>query len=480
MFRLLSRCLRPPSRPTRSWERTVFCFNVEWQPSLDMEFVIENKELIKENIKNRKIDVDLDSVLSDYDAYCKLKVEEQELKDRVTSLRKAVRGGGVSEEKKATMTDQLCDLSDRTDVNRPARKAAYIKHRDSAVDVPNSISPHTPVGDYEKAQVVDTVGERPTFAFKHRDYIALSNIHRLLDQPSALFASGPNRMFLRGPAAMLEQAIISYVFQLIYSKPGFEPVLGPDIIRESVVKACGYVPRGDKEQMFRLGGEDDDLVLSGTGELQIAGMCSSSGHPSHSLPRKYVTVSHCFRREAEGGMFYRMNQFSKVELFAITQNDVEKSDAVLMQFVNIQKEILSSLGLHGRLLEMPTEELGNPAYRKLDFEVWMPGYDDYKEVCSASNCLDYQARRLQIYKGGYRTPRLPAYPDRVWLHTVNATAAAIPRLIIALIETHQREDGTIGIPECLRPFLGNRECFSPPSPPRTKDFRGNNLIRDFH
>ena len=165
-----------------------------------------------------------------------------------------------------------------------------------------------------------------------------------------------------------------------------------------------------------------------------------------TLPLKYVGFSHCFRAEAgASGLLnkglYRMHQFSKVEMFGFCNK--YNSDEILDEIVDIQVELISKLGLHGRVLNMPTEELGAAAYRKFDVEVYMPGREEYGEVCSASNCTDYQSRRLGIRSG-----------KDGFLHTVNGTAIAVPRIILSILETHQTDDGEVIIPKVLRPYFG--------------------------
>ena len=203
-------------------------------------------------------------------------------------------------------------------------------------------------------------------------------------------------------------------------------------------------------------GDGGMLCLAGTAEVPLAALHMDQTLQADTLPLKLAGVSHCFRAEAGGAGansrgLYRVHQFTKVEMFAITAGDVEESDAMLEALVDLQQEMYSELGLHYRVLDMPTLELGAPAYRKYDIEAWMPGRGIFGEVSSASNCTDYQSRRLNT-----RYSHKAGGGGSKHVHTLNGTAIAVPRIIVALLETGQQEDGSVLLPQVLAPFFGGR------------------------
>lgn len=453
-----------------------------------MERVRNNVEEVRESFKRRgfELNVDFDRAVAGYEKRRSIQkqissVEEEQYNTKVEI---AIAKREKNEERfkellplqkqlKAKVVELEAELEETCD--------EYLFEA-GAVRIPNTISEHTPDGDYDAAKTIKCFGQKRSFDFKPLDYQTLAMNHCMLDIQSGLHTTGPATLFLRGSAALLELALVNYAVHTLVDK-GFEPVLPPDIVRAGVVQACGFETRSpEKDPLFRLAGEEDDLVLSGTAEMQLGGMCSSSARAPSQLPQRYVAISHCFRRESTktNGLF-RVHQFTKVEMFAVTDNKLEVSEKMLMEFANIQQEILESLGLHGRLLEMPSGELGKPAHRKLDTEVWMRAENknyEYQEVCSASNCTDYQARRLQIYLGRYFIPRVGERRDRQFCHTVNGTGLAIPRIIIALLETCQQKDGSIVVPECLRPYMGNRDVLQPI--PRKHTFHGDTSVRPLY
>ena len=263
--------------------------------------------------------------------------------------------------------------------------------------------------------------------------------------------------------------IINYALQMSVAK-GFMPVAGPELCKHFVFEGCGFQPRGVNNQIYNIEKrkeqeEESSLCLVGTAEIPLAGLHMEKVLDYEELPIKMVSFGRCFR--AEGGSLgemekglYRVHQFSKVELFGIVSaeksSDGEyKSEKMLKEILDLEMSLFSGLGLHYRVLDMPTEELGAPAHRKFDIEAYLPGRGAYGEISSASNCLDYQSRRL-----------LTRYRDKhakknLYVHTVNGTAAAVPRLIIALLETHQQKDGSVLIPKALQPFMGGKKEIKP-------------------
>uniref|UniRef100_A0A8I3MRL4 Serine--tRNA ligase, mitochondrial n=1 Tax=Canis lupus familiaris TaxID=9615 RepID=A0A8I3MRL4_CANLF len=233
---------------------------------------------------------------------------------------------------------------------------------------------------------------------------------------------------------------------------GFTPMTVPDLLRGAVFEGCGMTPNANPSQIYNIDpSRFEDLNLAGTAEVGLAGYFMDHSVAFRDLPIRMVCSSTCYRAETDTGKeprgLYRVHHFTKVEMFGVTGPGLEQSSQLLDEFLSLQMEILTELGLHFRVLDMPTQELGLPAYRKFDIEAWMPGRGRFGEVTSASNCTDFQSRRLHIMfqkEAG----------ELQFAHTVNATACAVPRLLIALLESNQQEDGSVLVPPVLQPYLG--------------------------
>jgi seryl-tRNA synthetase len=233
----------------------------------------------------------------------------------------------------------------------------------------------------------------------------------------------------------------------------------PDLLRGAVFEGCGMTPNASPSQIYNIDpSRFEDLNLAGTAEVGLAGYFMDHSVAFRDLPVRMVCSSTCYRAETDTGKepwgLYRVHHFTKVEMFGVTGPGLEQSSQLLDEFLSLQVEILTELGLHFRVLDMPTQELGLPAYRKFDIEAWMPGRGRFGEVTSASNCTDFQSRRLHIMfqteTGGLQ-----------FAHTVNATACAVPRLLIAILESNQQKDGSVLVPPALQPYLGTDRITAP-------------------
>jgi seryl-tRNA synthetase len=237
----------------------------------------------------------------------------------------------------------------------------------------------------------------------------------------------------------------------ILMERGYEPTITPDLARDEALVGTGFIPRGPETQIYSV--EDTDLSLIATAEITLAGQHTDGILDEESLPLRYAGLSHCFRTEAgshgrASRGLYRVHQFTKVEMFAFTTP--EQSNELHEEMVEIEERIFQGLGLPYRVVDICTGDLGGAAYRKYDLEAWMPGRDGFGEVTSTSNTTDYQARRLKVrYRKEGGRPQL--------LHTLNGTALAISRALIALLEVYQQEDGSIRVPEVLIPHLGKED-----------------------
>ena len=291
----------------------------------------------------------------------------------------------------------------------------------------------------------------PTFSFKPLDHVELAEKLDLVDFEGGASVAGHGFYFLKNEAVLLELALQRYAVEVLMGE-GFTPVTTPDVARNDVLTGIGFNPRGPETQIYSI--ENTDLSLVATAEITLGGMLAGQILDAESLPRKYCGISHCFRTEAGAhgratrGL-YRVHQFTKIEMFAFTLP--EQSDAMLDQLRGLECRLFDGLGIPYRVVDTATGDLGGPAYRKFDLEAWMPGRGEageFGEVTSTSNCTDYQARRLNVrYK-------IAGEKGTHFVHTLNGTAIAISRALIAILENYQQADGSILIPEVLRAFVG--------------------------
>ncbi|XP_030331014.1 serine--tRNA ligase, mitochondrial isoform X1 [Strigops habroptila] len=319
-----------------------------------------------------------------------------------------------------------------------------------------------PVGDESQARVLEVVGEKPVFDFKPKGHLELGEGLDIIRQRRLSHVSGHRSYYLCGAAALLEHALVRFAMAKLLSK-GFLPMTVPDLLRGVVFEGCGMQPHLSPSPVYTIDpARFEDLSLAGTAEVGIAGYFMDHAVRLQDLPIRVVCSSTCYRAETDTGRepwgLYRVHQFTKVEMFGVTAAESgAESGELLAEFLALQKEIFSELGLHYRVLDMPTEELGLPAYRKFDIEAWMPGRGKYGEISSASNCTDYQSRRLNImYSDGAGVLR--------HAHTVNGTACAVSRMLIALLECNQLRDGRVRVPPALQPLVGLDVIPRPPAP----------------
>ncbi|KAK1228508.1 Serine--tRNA ligase, mitochondrial [Marasmius sp. AFHP31] len=333
--------------------------------------------------------------------------------------------------------------------------------------IPNDTHPSSPLGPESSAVTLATRGPRPIPADPVRDHVTIAKKLKLVDFDSGATVTGSSWYYLMNEAALLETALTNYALSVAMNR-GYTPVTTPDVVRSDIAKRCGFQPRDHSvppvSQAYHLQSvtpSSPELILSGTAEIPLAGMFANRLYPSQSLPFKVVGVGHSYRAEAgargaDTRGIYRVHQFTKVELFTVTDGD--SSERMMEDMRDVQQAILDGLKIPYRVLDMPTEELGASAYRKYDMEAWMPGRGGWGEVSSLSNCTDYQARRLHIR---YQPPA-PKDSDSttvhtLFAHTLNGTAAAIPRLIVALLENGVRFDDkgepvALVLPSALRPY----------------------------
>jgi seryl-tRNA synthetase len=374
-----------------------------------------------------------------------LRATQREQSEHIAAAKKAGREAGAELAQLKEMSAQVKELIERASVAQEHLQATLAL-------LPNLPDPTAAAGPED--EVIREVGEVPTLAFPPRDHLDLAG--EMIDMDRAANLSGSRFAYLKGDLVMLELALVSWVMQKLRGH-GFEPVIPPVLVRERALFGTGFLP-DTEQQIYRLA--DDELYLLGTSEVALASLHDGEILDAERLPLSYAGFSSCFRREAGAagkdtrGIF-RVHQFEKVEMFSFVAP--EESTAEHERILGIEEEILQELALPYRVVNIAVNDLGSSAAKKYDCEAWLPSQERYRELTSCSNTTDFQARRLDIrmrVDKGTQTP-----------HTLNGTAIAVGRTIVALLENGQQADGGVELPEALVPF-GGPARLSPAAPVR--------------
>jgi seryl-tRNA synthetase len=315
-----------------------------------------------------------------------------------------------------------------------------------ALTLPNIPDPDAPEGMTEEdAAVLREVGERPEFDFEPRDHLEIGTDLDLIDMETGAQLSGSRFAYLKGDLVMLELALVRFAIETARAE-GHEPVVPPVLVREEALEGTGFLP-GDRDQIYEI--PKDELFLTGTSEVALAGIHADEILSADALPLRYCAFSTCFRREAGAagrdtrGIF-RVHQFDKVEMFSFVEPGTSSDEHE--RLLAIEERTLGELEIPYRVVNVAVGDLGDPAAKKYDCEAWIPSQGRYRELTSCSNTTDYQARRL----GARYRPAEGEAPQPV--HTLNGTACAVGRTIIALIENRQESDGSFTLPNILHPY----------------------------
>ena len=408
---------------------------------LDINFIRENKDIVKRGVGNKGFDVSLiDRVLELDERRRKLIVEVETLRGKKNIIAEKAK---VSEEGRK-IKEELKD-------KEPEYKKIEGEYKELLFKIPNLPLPQAPVGKSDKDNVEVKKWGKPTeFDFKPKDHLELGKSLGILDFETGAKVTGSQFYFLYGDGALLELALTQFALEKL-SKEGFLPVITPDLAKSRYYLGTGYSPKGDEAQTYTLEGED--LGLIATAEVTLAGSHADEVIPEEKLPIKYIGYSHCFRKEAGAyGKYskglYRVHQFTKCEMFVYCKP--EDSEKFHEHLLKMEEEICQELGLPYRVVEMCTGDLGAMAARKFDVEIWMPGREDYGEVTSTSNCTDYQARNLNIK---FRREN----GETEYVHMLNGTAIVMSRFPLAILENFQQKDGSIAIPKVLQKWMGKEK-----------------------
>ncbi|XP_033701971.1 serine--tRNA ligase, mitochondrial [Lagenorhynchus albirostris] len=438
-------------------------------PQLDMEPLCAYPEEAARALELRKGELrseDLPAIISTWQELRQQREQIRSLEEEKGAVAEAVQALLVNQDHNQVQQDpQYQSLRARGREIRKQLMLLYPKEAQleeqfylRALRLPNQTHPDVPVGDESQARVLHVVGDKPAFSFQPRGHLEIAEKLDIIRQKRLSHVSGHRSYYLRGAGALLQHGLVNFTLNKLIHR-GFTPMTVPDLLRGAVFEGCGMTPNAKPSQIYNIDpSRFEDLNLAGTAEVGLAGYFMDHSVAFRDLPIRMVCSSTCYRAETDTGKepwgLYRVHHFTKVEMFGVTGPGLEQSSQLLEEFLSLQMEILTELGLHFRVLDMPTQELGLPAYRKFDIEAWMPGRGRFGEVTSASNCTDFQSRRLHVMvqtEAG----------ELQFAHTVNATACAVPRLLIALLESNQQKDGSVLVPPVLQPYLSTDRITTP-------------------
>ncbi len=412
---------------------------------IDIEYIRQHPKEVQKNCERRRMDIRITELLE-------LDDQRRAAIGAVDDLRR--RRNSIAEQLKASkgadqsLVEEGKQLKEELAQLESAAEAAHSAFQELYLQVPNMTHPDVPHGMEEADSVeLSRFLEPTTFDFEPKDHVVLGADLDILDFERGAEVAGRGFYYKKGGLAILETALIQFAMQKAIAA-GFTPMITPDVAKHEILQGTGYNPRGNETQIYSL--EGTDLGLVATAEIPVAGYFKKRVFEAGELdtPQRIVALSHCFRTEdgaygKESRGLYRVHQFAKVELFVVCKP--EDSAAEHEAIRALEEDIMQSLELPYRLVDICDADLGASAYRKYDIEAWMPFKNDFGEVTSASNCTDYQSRRLNMF---YKT----ANGTKELTHTLNGTAVALSRLPIAILENGQQADGSIRIPSALHPY----------------------------
>ncbi|WP_151735691.1 serine--tRNA ligase [Paenibacillus tengchongensis] len=420
---------------------------------LDMNWIRDNKELVRETAVWKKVAFPLDELLEWDDKRRALLQETEQRRAERNRLTKEVerlmRAGDTAAAE--AVKQQVRQNGDSLTALEAGLGEAGQRCAELQLLAPNPVSADTPVGQDDSENVeVRRVGALPEFAFAPRDHVELGELHGILDIPRGVKAGGPRSYVLKGAGVLLHLAVQRLALDVLTAR-GFTAMDVPVIVRPEALTRTGFFPAG-MDQTYELRGEN--RWLAGTSEVSLVSLYSDEVLELDA-PLRLAGISACFRSEVGSAGrdvrgLYRVHQFAKVEQVVICRNDPAYSEQMLQEILGNAEHILQLLELPYRVVAVCTGDMALKTHKQYDVETWMPSRNGFGETHSASNLLDFQARRSNIrYRGEDGQMR--------YAHTLNNTAVATPRILIPLLENHQQEDGTIYIPQALRPYMGGRE-----------------------
>lgn len=411
---------------------------------IDIRLVRENPELVAQNARNKGYDIDVNKLVA-------LDDERRTLQQQVDELREK-RNQNAAKMKGAKPDQATIDEGKQIKVEL-AERETYLAETDKnyselLVQLPNIVFDDVPIGGEEDSVEIKKWGEQNSGAIDHLDFATKRD---WVDFERGAKVAGTKFYFLKNELALLELAVTRFALDLLVEK-GFTYLTVPHMVNTKTASGAGFAPRGDKEsnEYFI---EGEDLTMIGTAEAPLTGYHADEIIEEERLPLLYVGYSPSYRKEAgtygkhTRGLF-RVHQFNKLEMYAFTLP--EQSKEIHEKLLSIEEEIWQAIGIPYHIINIATGDLGAPAAKKFDLEYWSPVDEKYRELTSCSNCTDFQARNLNI-----RVRRKDGKVEV--LHTLNGTAVSLARSLVCIIEHYQNDDGTLTVPEVLRPYLGNRE-----------------------
>lgn len=415
---------------------------------LDIQFIRQNPDEVAQAAKDKGVEVNIEELLKIDESRRAVIAQAEKLRAERNEVAGSMKGGKPAPElieRGKAIKDELAGVEE--ELGRVESDFNNLMMR-----VPNTMHESVVRGAGEEGNtVVKTVGDKPTFDFEIKDHVELGESLDVIDLKTAAEVSGARFYYLKGDLVILEQALTSWILNKLVSK-GFTPVITPTLVREEMMEATGFFP-AERNEIYTVNPDDDNLYLAGTSEVPLTGLHQVNKLSKADLPKFYVGYSTCYRREAgsygkDTRGILRVHQFNKLEMYCFAHPD--KSWEIHEQMLAIEEEILTELGLHYQVINIGSGDLGAPAAKKYDCEVWIPSQEAYRELTSCSNCTDFQARRMNIkYKDDDGSSH--------YVHTLNGTAMASTRTLIAIMENYQTADGRVRIPEVLKPYMNDKE-----------------------
>jgi seryl-tRNA synthetase len=417
---------------------------------LDIKFIKENPDIIREAVKKKHISFNVDELLAVEEKrkavlalFEGLRTEQNLLSDKIPQAQ--------DETERARLIEDLKPLKEKVQEAEEQVKTVMKEWQTLMLQVPNVPDMSVPEGASDEENVeLKVVGEKPVFSFTPKDNIALMEQHDMVDFDRGTKVAGFRGYYLKNDAVLLEMALWNY-FMATLIKKGYQPFHVPSLVTKNTLYGTGYLPQGE-EDLYKT---QDDSYLSGTGEVAMMSYHSDEVLQLSDLPRKFIAMSPCFRREAGShgkdvkGLI-RVHEFFKLEQVVLCEANHQVSVDFHEELTANVEEILQSLGLHYHVVVNCGGDLGLGQVKKYDIEVWMPTQEKFRETHSSSYFHDFQTRRLNIrYKD--------ANGKLQYAHSLNNTLVATPRILACIVENFQQADGTIRIPEVLRPYMNNRE-----------------------
>ena len=410
---------------------------------IDPQLLKTNIEAIEENLRKRDLDIDLDKLKLLDESRRALKFESEKLRADQKKLGKEI--ASASEKEKVILLEKAEKISDKVKSLSEETQQKDEEFFDAWIKIPNIVNSSSPVGKTdEDNKEIKKVGE-PKSIKNPMTHLEIGENLGLIDVERASKISGSRFSYLFGDLVKIQFNLVSYTLNKL-SEKGFNPTIPPVLVRENALFGTGFFP-DDSDQVYEV--QNDDLFLVGTSEVSLAALHTDEIIDMNNLPLRYAGYSTCFRREAgtygkDTSGIFRVHQFDKVEMFSFC--DPEKSNEEHEQILAIEEEILKDLEIPYRVVDVCTGDLGASAAKKYDIEAWIPSQKKYREVTSCSNTTDFQARRLNM--------RTKNEDGNTILHTLNGTALAVGRILIALLENNQQSDGSVTFSDDLGKILG--------------------------